>query len=144
VRYQTGRIGRVIVVRFDDGEDILEGLTAIVKKEDVRAAAFYLVGGMREVRIVVGPEKDELPPSPVWRELGGSHEAVGFGTVFYEGDQPRIHFHGAFGKRDSVKVGCVREKSETFLVIEAVILELSGIDAVREFDPASGLILLKI
>jgi predicted DNA-binding protein with PD1-like motif len=144
MRYQTGRIGRVIVARFDDGEDVLEGLTAIVKKEGMRAAVFYLVGGMREAKIVVGPEKDELPPSPVWRELGGSHEVVGFGTIFYEGDEPKIHFHGAFGKMDSVKVGCMREKSETFLVLEAVIFELSGINAVREFDPVSGLVLLKI
>jgi predicted DNA-binding protein with PD1-like motif len=144
MRYRTARIGRVIVARFDDGEDVLEGLSAIVKNEGMRAAVFYLVGGMREARIVVGPEKDEIAPSPVWRELGGSHEAVGFGTIFYEGDQPKIHFHGAFGKRDSVKVGCMREKSKTFLVLEAVIFELSGIDAVREFDPVSGLVLLKI
>jgi len=52
--------------------------------------------------------------------------------------------HGAFGKGDSVKVGCLREKAETFLVLEAVILELSGINAMREFDPASGMSLLKI
>jgi len=144
MRYQAGRICRVIVACFEDGEDVLEGLAAIVKKEGLGAAVFYLVGGIREAKIVVGPERDEMPPSPVWRELGGSHEAVGFGTIFYEGDQPKIHFHGAFGKRDSVTVGCMREKSETFLVLEAVIFELSGINAVREFDPVSGLVLLKI
>jgi len=144
MRYQTGQIGRVIIARFEDGEDVLKGLTAIVQKEHMNAAVFYLVGGMRKAKIVVGPERDEIPPSPVWRELGESHEVVGFGTIFYEGDEPKVHFHGAFGKRDSVKVGCMREKSETFLVLEAVILELMGVKAVREFDPASGLVLLKL
>jgi uncharacterized protein len=144
MRYQTGRIGRVIIARFEDGEDVLNGLTAIVREENMNAAVFFVVGGMREARIVVGPERDEMPPSPVWRELGGSHEVVGFGTIFCEGDEPKVHFHGAFGKRDSVKVGCMREKSETFLVLEAVILELSGVKAVREFDPASGLVLLRL
>jgi len=43
-----------------------------------------------------------------------------------------------------VKVGCLRENSATFLVLEAVIIELSGINAVREFDPALGLTLLKL
>ena len=144
MRYQTGQIGRVIIARFEDGEDVLKGLTAIVQKENMNAAVFYLVGGMREAKIVVGPERDEMPPSPVWRELGESHEVVGFGTIFYGGDEPKVHFHGAFGKGDSVKVGCMREKSETFLVLEAVILELSGVKAIREFDPASGLVLLKL
>lgn len=144
MRYQVGRIGRVVVARFEDREDVLGNLAHIARKENIRAAAFYLVGGMREARIVVGPEKDQMPPVPVWRELGESHEVTGFGTIFYQGDEPKVHFHGAFGKKDMVKVGCMREKTETFLVLEAVILEMDGITAVREFDPVSGLTLLKL
>ncbi len=144
MKYQVGHIGRVVISRFEDKEDVLGNLITIAKKEDIRAAAFYLVGGMRDARIVVGPEKEEMPPIPVWKELGESHEIVGFGTIFYQGDEPKIHFHGAFGKRDSVKVGCVRERSETFLVLEAVILEIAGVTASREFDPASGMTLLKL
>ncbi|HXX56504.1 MAG TPA: DUF296 domain-containing protein [Thermodesulfovibrionales bacterium] len=144
MQYQAGHIGRVVVARFEDREDVLGNLITIAKKEDIRAAAFYLVGGMRDAKIVVGPEEEEMPPIPVWKELGESHETVGFGTIFYQGDEPKIHFHGAFGKRDSVKVGCVRERSETFLVLEAVILEIKGVTATREFDAASGLTLLKL
>jgi predicted DNA-binding protein with PD1-like motif len=144
MKYQVGKTGRVIVARFEDREDVLANLADIVRKENIRAAAFYLVGGMREARIVVGPEKDVMPPVPVWRELGESHEVTGFGTIFYQGDEPKVHFHGAFGKKDMVKVGCMREKTETFLVLEAVIIEMDGITAVREFDPVSGLTLLKL
>jgi predicted DNA-binding protein with PD1-like motif len=144
MHYQVGKTGRVIVARFEDREDVLANLAEIVRKEKIRAAAFYLVGGMREARIVVGPEKDVMPPVPVWRELGESHEVTGFGTIFYQGDEPKVHFHGAFGKKDMVKVGCMREKTETFLVLEAVIIEMEGIDAVRELDPVSGLTLLKL
>jgi predicted DNA-binding protein with PD1-like motif len=43
-----------------------------------------------------------------------------------------------------VKVGCLRENSETFLVLEAVIVEIEGITAKREPDPVSGMILLKL
>ncbi len=144
MKYQVGRIGRVVVAKFDDREDVLGNLGSIMKRENIRSAAFYLVGGMREARIVVGPETEELPPTPQWRELGESHEVVGFGTIFYQGDEPKVHFHGAFGKGDRVKVGCAREKTESFLVLEAVILEIEGVNAVREFDPASGLTLLKL
>ncbi len=144
MKYQVGKTGRIIVARFEDKEDVLGNLADIVRKENIRAAAFYLVGGMRDARIVVGPEKDVMPPVPMWRQLGESHEVTGFGTIFYQGDEPRVHFHGAFGKGDGVKVGCMREKTETFLVLEAVIIELEGINAVREFDPVSGLTLLKL
>lgn len=144
MKYQVGKPGRIIVARFEDREDVLANLADIVRKENIRAAAFYLVGGMREARIVVGPEEDVIPPVPVWRELGESHEVTGFGTIFYQGDEPKVHFHGAFGKKDMVKVGCMREKTETFLVLEAVIIEIEGITAVREFDPVSGLTLLKL
>ena len=144
MKYQTGRMGRVIVARFEDNEDVVENLAAVARKEGFRAAAFYLLGGMREARIVVGPERDEIPPTPVWRELGESHEIVGCGTIFYQGDDPRVHFHGAFGKGDKVKMGCMRENTKTFLVLEAVIFELEGINAVREFDPISGMTLLKL
>jgi len=144
MQYQVGKTGRVVMARFEDREDVLGNLAKIAKKEDIRAAAFYLVGGMREARIVVGPEKDVMPPVPVWKNLGESHEVTGFGTIFFQGDEPKVHFHGAFGKKDMVKVGCMREKSETFLVLEAVIIEMDGINATREFDPVSGMTLLKL
>ncbi len=144
MKYQIGKAGRIVVARFEDKEDVLGNLVSIAKKENIRSAVFYIIGGMREGRIVAGPEKDEIPPKPVWKELGESHEVVGLGTIFWQKDEPKIHFHGAFGKKDMVKVGCLREKSETFLVLEAVIVEIEGINAVRELDAASGLTLLKL
>jgi predicted DNA-binding protein with PD1-like motif len=144
MKYQVGRSGRVIVSRFEDGEDALKNIIDIVKKENIRSAVFYLIGGIRQGRVVVGPEKEELPPKPVWREIKESHEVLGIGTIFWQEHEPKIHFHGAFGKKDMVKVGCLRETSETFLIIEAVIIEIDGIDARREFDQASGLTLLKL
>lgn len=109
MKYQVGNIGKTIIVRFEDGDDILGGLAGIVKAEEIRAAVFYLVGGIREGRIVVGPETDDLPPKPVWREIGESHESLGIGTIFPHNGEPRIHFHGAYGKHDTSKVGCLRE-----------------------------------
>ncbi|HCG99203.1 MAG: DNA-binding protein [Candidatus Aquicultor primus] len=142
--YRVGEIGRVVVARFNGHEEVLGNLREIARKENMRAAVVYLVGGMQKGRMVVGPEKDELPPVPIWREVKESNEVLGIGTIFWEGDEPKIHLHGAFGKRDEVKVGCLREDSEAFLVLEAVMIELKGIDAVREFDQAVGLSLLKL
>jgi predicted DNA-binding protein with PD1-like motif len=144
MKYQTGRIGRVIVARFEDGDEILGGVRDLVLKEEIRAAVFYLVGGLTGGRIVVGPEEEEMPPVPVWRELVESHETVGVGTVFWGEGEPRIHFHGAYGKKESVKSGCLRQTANAFIVMEAIIMEITGVTAVRELDPVSGMMLLKV
>jgi predicted DNA-binding protein with PD1-like motif len=132
------------VVRFTDGDDVLGGIAQICRTENIRSACFNVVGGMKGGRFVVGPETEEMPPVPVWRELQESHETVGFGTVFWDKEQPKVHFHGAYGKRDSVKAGCLRERSEAFLVLEAVITELLDVNVTRELDPASGMVLMKM
>jgi uncharacterized protein len=76
--------------------------------------------------------------------LTESHEAMGVGTVFWADGEPLIHFHGAYGKKDSVKSGCLREVAHAFIVTEAVIMEIDGVRAVRELDPYSGMTLLKV
>jgi len=144
MQYQIGRPGRIIVVRFNDGDDFLAGLADICRTENIRAACFSLVGGIKKGRYVVGPETEEMPPVPVWRELEESHEASGFGTIFWYGDQPKVHLHAMYAKRDSVRSGCLREESETFLVLEAVLTEILDITAERRLDPESGMILLNL
>jgi uncharacterized protein len=144
MKYQTGELGRVLVARFDDGDNILDGLNDVVRKENIRAGVLYLIGGMKKGRFVVGPETEAMPPVPVWRELDESHEIVGIGTIFWQGEEPKIHFHGAYSKGDKVLAGCMRQNAETFLVLEAIIIEIKGVNVVRELDPLSGLALLKV
>lgn len=144
MKYQIGNAGRVVVARFEDREDILANIIEIARKENIKSAVFHLIGGIKQGSVVVGPEEETMPPKPVWKDIKESHEVIGNGTIFWQGNEPKIHFHGAFGKKDMVKVGCLRGASETFLVLEAIIIEIQGIDVKREFDPVSGLILLKI
>jgi len=144
MKYQRGEVGRIFVVRFEDGDDVIGGLVSLAEKENIRAGSFQLVGGMKRGRFVVGPEREELPPVPVWRTMEESHEILGFGTIFRQGDAPKVHLHGAYGKGDTVRVGCLREDSEAFLVLEAVVMEIAGVTALRELDPASGMVLLKL
>ena len=37
MEYQTGSIGRVFVIRFDDGENFIEEFTALLKKENIKS-----------------------------------------------------------------------------------------------------------
>jgi uncharacterized protein len=144
MKYKVGKAGRIIVARFSDGDDLLAGLVDIARRENISCASFNIVGGMKAGRFVVGPEREEMPPVPVWRELEESHEVVGFGTIFHQDGEPKVHFHGTYGKRDSVKAGCLREGSRVFLVLEAVITEIAGVNAVRRRDPLSGMALMEL
>jgi predicted DNA-binding protein with PD1-like motif len=145
MKYQVGEIGRIVLARFEDGEEILGNLADIARKENIRASVFYLLGGITDARIVVGPDNDKLrPPKPAWKEIMESHETLGIGTIFWYQDEPRIHFHGAYGKFDSVKAGCLRDKGKTFIVMEAIIVEIKGVDAVRDLDSVTDMVLLKL
>jgi predicted DNA-binding protein with PD1-like motif len=88
MNYSVGEAGRIVVARFEDGDQIIQGLTEIVKKENIKAGVYYLLGGMKSGKFVVGPETEAMPPVPVWRELNESHEIVGIGTIFWNGDEP--------------------------------------------------------
>lgn len=144
MKYQVGRQGRVIIAKFDDGDDILENIKSMIKKENIRSAVFFLIGGIKKGKFVVGPRNETLPPEPMWEEMDESHETFGTGTVFWETDTPRIHFHGAFAKGDKIRAGCLRENAHAYLVIEAIIIEIEGINAVRRMDPDIGMPLLDI
>ena len=145
MKYQVGEVGRVILAQFADGDEIIGNITDMVRKENIRACVFYLLGGIAEGRIVVGPVHDDVrPPEPTWREIVESHETLAIGTVFWYGEEPRIHIHGTYGKFDNVRTGCVRDEAKTFLIMEAVMIELKGINAVREMEPTINMPLLKL
>lgn len=65
-----------------------------------------------------------------------------FSWMSFRGSQ--IHIHASMGKKQKVLTGCVRGKSEVFLVVEAIVFELKGIKAEKSIDRATGLNLLKI
>ena len=145
MKYQVGGVGKIIIARFEEGEEILKNLADIVRKEKIKASIFYLLGGITDARIIVGPADDQAcPPEPAWREIIESHETFGIGTIFWYKNEPRIHFHGAYGKFDSVKAGCLRDKGKTFIVMEAIIVEIKGVNAVRDLDSVTNMVLLKI
>ncbi len=145
MHYAIGTAGRIVIARFAHEDDVLAGLTAIARQENIRAAVIHLVGGLCQGRYVVGPQDDSaMPPQPQWRQLAESHECLAVGSIFWDGDTPKVHLHAALGKGDATSVGCLRQDTATYLVLEAIILEIVGTNARRELDPTTGLSLLRV
>lgn len=132
------------MIKFDDKDVLLNEIDKLARKERIKAATFIFLGALREGDLVTGPKKPVIPPEANWTRFKDAWEVLGIGTVFTNKKGPQIHIHTAMGKKDKVLTGCVRKSTKVFLVIEAVLFELEGIEAAKEIDPATGLNLLRI
>ena len=132
MEYRTGKIGRVFAVRFDDNEDFLAGLSELIKKEAIKTGWFQVIGGLRQAGVVTGPKAPTMPPEPVWAEMNGAHEVLASGSIFWsDTDTPRIHLHAALGHHGETVTACVRKGTKTYLILEVIIFEITGINASR-------------
>ena len=137
--YRSGTSGRVFSVRFDEGDDFLEGLHQVIRKENIRSAWFWVIGGLRSAGVVTGPREPVMPPEPVWQEIDGARETLGSGSIFWdENEEPRVHLHAAMGHHGDTVTACVRKGTKTYLVLEVCILEINGLGASRPWYPEGG------
>ena len=136
--YRKGTIGRVFTVRFDEGDLFLEGLLKIISEEKITSCWFHVLGGLREADVVTGPREPVMPPEPVWSEVRGARETMGTGSIFWDGDEPKIHLHAALGHHGDTLTACVRKGTKVYLVLEVVIFEIDGINASRPWYEEGG------
>jgi len=69
----------------------------------------------------------------------GGWEVFGVGTIYPGEGGPHIHYHASVGRSGHALTGCLREKATTYLIIETVIMEFTGLKARREFDQKTQL-----
>ncbi|MBT3200704.1 MAG: DUF296 domain-containing protein [Phycisphaerales bacterium] len=144
--YQVGKIGRVIVARGFEGDDVYQEIESIAAKESVSSAAVIIIGGLRSARVVVGPKSPTGPIEPNFTEFDDAREIAGVGTIFRDcdDDSPKLHLHAAIGRGDQVIAGCPRGGAKVFCVLEVVIMEIDGLDASRALDPETAFKLLTL
>ncbi|NLT36307.1 MAG: DNA-binding protein [Gaiellales bacterium] len=146
MNYSEGRIGRVFVLRLQDGEVLNDTLEAFAAHKGVlRGLAFFVGGSADGSKMVVGPDAsrpDEIVP--LLHALTGAREVLAVGTIFpNEAGRPVAHVHAAAGREGGATVGCTRAGLTTWLVGEVVVLELVGDESRRTIDPATGFELLQ-
>ena len=106
MEYEIGKVGRIIVARGFDGEDVYKNIEAIAVKEGVNSAAVMVLGGLRRAKVVCGPKDPAGPLEAIWEQFDDAREIAGVGTIFCDDDQPRLHLHGAIGRGKSAIAGC--------------------------------------
>jgi hypothetical protein len=139
MQYTEGQLGRVFVVRIDDGEDMLVSLRQFINDKVIHAGTILFLGALMNGRMVTGPEEPVIPPVPHFVMFEGGWEVFGIGTIFMGEGGPHIHYHASVGRSGHALTGCLREKATTYLIIEAVIMEFIGLKARRIFDEKTQL-----
>jgi predicted DNA-binding protein with PD1-like motif len=140
--YSVGQVGRVVVARLFEGEDLHVCIDKIAREANIRCASVLIVGGFRAAAVVVGPEQEKPQIVPRFTTFTGPGEVLGVGSIYWDDAGPRLHIHTAIGKHGENLVGCPRHDVKTFLVLEVTILEIAGIEGTRQYDPGSGMKLL--
>ena len=143
MEYAIGKTGRIIVARLFEGEDLYKSIHKIAVTEKIRSAAVLITGGFREANVVVGPKQEEPQVVAEFKNFVGPGEVLGVGTIYCDNEGPKLHIHTAIGKADEIMVGCPRDGTKTFLILEVTIIEIIGLNAERRFDEKTGLSLLR-
>jgi len=144
MQYSEGKIGRVFSIRMDDGEDLIESITSFVQEKGIESGMALFIGALRDGKAVTGPEDAVIPPKPHFEAYESAWEVFGMATVYPSAEGPKLHIHSSLGRGREALTGCIRDKAPIYLVIEAVLLEISGLDASREFDEKMGISLLNL
>ena len=144
LQYSEGSIGRVFALRMDDGEDLLESITEFALEKKISTGIALFLGALRDCRAVMGPEEISIPPVPHWEEYQSAWETFGIATIYPSSSGPKLHIHSSLGRGRDSMTGCLREKARIYLVVEAVLLELVGLAATRDYDPSVGFNLLSL
>ncbi len=140
-----GSMGRVFIVRLDEGDVIPDCLEEFSAQKGIKAGLVTIIGGIGEGNIVTGPRcSEDMPPDPIITPVEEPHEVVGSGVIaLNEKGQPRLHLHGSLGRSGKTSAGCFRPGLKTWLVGEVIICEIFGLESKRVFDQKSGFSLLE-
>jgi len=141
-----GQIGRVFVMRLEDGDVVPACIEKFAAEQRISVGHVVLIGGVGGGEVVVGPRRsDEMPPDPMLLPLDGAHEVAGVGIIAPgENDQPVLHIHAALGRSGKTTTGCLRPGVTTWVVGEAIIYEILGADVSRVMNETTGFALLEV
>jgi predicted DNA-binding protein with PD1-like motif len=145
MKSSEGRLGRVFVIRLEDG-DVLPGcIEKFAEGKGVSVGHAILVGGIGKGQIVVGPRfSDKMPPEPMLLPIDGAHEVAGVGVLAPgEDGKPVLHMHAALGRSGQTMAGCLRPGVATWMVGEVILYEILGAKVARLKDKRSGFDLLQ-
>jgi predicted DNA-binding protein with PD1-like motif len=132
---------RTFAIVFDTGDEAMAGLLSFAKEHQLAAAHFTGIGAFSKV--VLGYfdwEKKDYVHIPVDEQV----EVVSLiGDIALDKGQPKVHAHVVIGRRHGIAAGGHLLEGHVRPTLEIVLAE-SQHHLRREFDPKSGLALIRL
>jgi len=144
MQYSEGSLGRVFVLRMDHGEDLIESLQKFLQVKKIESCTALFMGALRDGRAVTGPKLPVVPPTPNFEAYESAWEVFGMATVYPSIEGAKLHIHCALGRGQKSILGCIRDKAEVYLIVEAILFEICGLAAKRAWDENMQLYLLTL
>ena len=131
-----GKLGRVFVIRLEDGDRMPDCLEKFAEEKGISTGHVIMVGGIGSGQIVVGPrDSHKMPPEPMLLPIDGAHEVVGVGVLAPgEEGKPTLHIHAALGRSGQTITGCLRPGANTWIIGEIIFYEIIGAKVKRIKD----------
>jgi predicted DNA-binding protein with PD1-like motif len=144
MRAAEGKLGRVFVIRVDDGDIIPNCIEKFAIEKNISHGHLIIIGSINGGQVVSGPRiTDQMPSDPMLLPVDEAHEVVGVGVLAPgEDGKPVWHIHAALGRAGQTLTGCLRPGVRTWTVGEVILYEITGVKAKRVMDPRSGFALL--
>src|SRR4030042_615709 len=117
MKASEGKIGRVFVLRLEDGDVVPDCIEAFAAEKGIKVGHVILIGGIGGGGGGAGPRSStEMPPDPVRLPIDGAHEVEGLGIIAPDKDgQPKLHIHASLGRAGRTLTGCLRHGAATWL-----------------------------
>ncbi|MGZ5094599.1 MAG: PPC domain-containing DNA-binding protein [Burkholderiales bacterium] len=132
---------RTYAVVLDSGDEVVSALTRFAESENLTATRFTAIGAFSDA--VLGYydwDNKQYERIPVTEQV----EVVSLiGDVALEGKRPRVHAHVVLGLRDGTARGGHLLEGRVRPTLEVILTESPNYMK-REFDPDSGLALIRI
>ncbi|MGZ5172551.1 MAG: PPC domain-containing DNA-binding protein [Vulcanimicrobiaceae bacterium] len=132
---------RTYAVVLDSGDEVVSALTRFAESENLTATRFTAIGAFSDA--VLGYydwDNKQYEHIPVTEQV----EVVSLiGDVALEGKRPRVHAHVVLGLRDGTARGGHLLEGRVRPTLEVILTESPNYMK-REFDPDSGLALIRI
>lgn len=144
MQYSEGSLGRVFVLRLDNGEDLIASVQRFAEEKKIASCMALFIGALRDGRVVTGPETPVIPPIQHFEDFNDAWEVFGMATIYPSSRGHGLHIHSSLGHGREAITGCIRGRASAYLIVEIVLFEILGLSAERVFDEQAGLYLLSL
>ncbi len=127
--------------RLEKGVDIVEGISALIKANNIKAGIIEGIGAVSSARLGYFNQGKKVYEEKIFDE---NMEIVSLtGNISLKDGEPFPHLHAIFSRRDFSNIGGHLLFQTIVYAFEFVIFALDGEPLKREFDEDTGLYIWK-